>query len=588
MLASFRKQRPVIAVVAGSGQVAQTAVRAGADLVLVLNAGLYRTMGYGSLASFMPYGNANDQTEQLLRTHILPRARDIPVIAGVFGADPTQGLENRLKRLKSLGVFGVTNWPSLGFVDGQFRDVLEAEGFDQASELRVLTAAHDHDLAAVGFVHSEEDAARFAPVCDALILNVGLTHEVDDRQDRRDQVQAAIVRLNRMLAAIEPTGGQPLTLMFGGPVTTAEDFESVIRQTRVDGFAGGSAFERLPVQRSVESVIRQFKAVPSGVSRERQEDRLGGLLGHCPVMQQLFDTIRRVARYDVSVCIEGETGTGKELVATEIHRLSPRCHEPFVTLNCGAIPDSLLESELFGHEKGAFTGADRQRLGKFELAQGGTLFLDEVADLSPRAQVALLRAIQQREVVRVGGDQSIHVNVRIIAATHKCLSRCVAEGQFRADLHYRLNQMTLRVPSLAERREDMPLLIAEILSRLRVRLGRSLTGVTPQFQRQLAAHAWPGNIRELEHALVRVAILEDEPILKGANFLMEAASSQPAPPARDRQIEFPDLGNSHRPSSQTKRQRAEAAVQQTGGNKSHAATLLGVSRKTLYGWLREN
>jgi two-component system response regulator HydG len=574
---ALKKQRPVVAVVAGSGQVAQTAVRAGADLLLALNAGLYRTLGWGSLASFLPYGNANEQTEQLLREHILPRAGRVPVVAGLFGADPTLDLAEHLGRLQKLGVCGVTNWPSLGFVDGRFREALEAEGFDPAAELRALEAARRRGLAAFGFAHTEEDAARFAPSCDGLILNVGLTHQVEDLRDRRDQVQAAIARLNRLLAAAGPARQRPLCLLFGGPVTSAEDFQAVTRQTGVDGIAGGSVFERLPVQRAVEAVVRQFKGVAPGGPDDPHESRLGSLIGRCPAMRQLFDTVRRVARYDVNVCVEGGTGTGKELVATEVHRLSPRGHEPFVTLNCGAIPDTLLESELFGHERGAFTGADRRRLGKFELAHGGTLFLDEVADLSPRAQVALLRAIQQGEVVRVGGDRPVHVSVRIISATHQRLPRCVAEGRFRADLYFRLNQVSLCVPSLAERREDMPLLIAEVLARLRVRLGRELAGVTPAFERRLVAHDWPGNVRELEHVIGRAAILEDGPYLEGTSF-------QPEGIVADDGAGFA-AARPRRPDPQARHRVAEEAVRRAGGNKSRAAALLGVSRKTLYSWL---
>lgn len=550
---------------------------AGADLLLALNAGLYRTLGYGSLASFLPYGNANAQTLELLRHDVLPRAGRTPVVAGVFGADPTLNLAEHLAQLRALGVCGVTNWPSLGFVDGQFREALEQEGFDHASELHALRAARRSGLATLGFAHTEEDAGSFAPLCDGLILNIGLTHQVDDRQDRRDQVQAAIARLNRLLAAAGSGRRRPLCLVFGGPVTTAEDFQAVLRQTGVDGVAGGSVFERLPVQRAVEAVVRQFKAVPAGGPDDPHESRLGGLVGRCPAMRRLFDTICRAARYDVNVCIEGGTGTGKELVAAEIHRLSPRGHEPFVTLNCGAIPDTLLESELFGHERGAFTGADRRRLGKFELAHGGTLFLDEVADLSPRAQVALLRAIQQGEVVRVGGDRPVHVSVRILSATHQDLARCVAAGRFRADLYFRLNQLPLRVPSLAERREDLPLLIAEVLARLRVRFGRELSGVAPHFERRLLAYHWPGNVRELEHVLGQAAILEDGPYLEGAAFPPDGIPTDPTAGLA--------LASAGRPDARSQCRLAEEAVRQAGGNKSRAAAILGVSRKTLYSWL---
>jgi predicted TIM-barrel enzyme len=308
LLTSLKDRRPVVAVVAGSGQVAQTAVAAGADLLLVLNAGLYRTVGCGSLASFLPYGNANEQTEQLLRQHVLRRAGGAPVVAGAFGAGPAGDLDAYMERLKALGVWGVTNWPSLGFVDGQFREALEDDGFDRASELRLLAAARRAGLAAVGFTHTEQDAAQFAPVSDGLILNVGLTHRVDDLHGRRDQVQAAIARLNRMLAAVARTGARPLCLMFGGPVTTPEDFQAVLRQTRVDGMAGGSVFERLPVQRAVEATVRQFKAVPPAGPDDPHADRLGSIIGSSPAMRELFDTVRRVARYDVNVCIEGPTG----------------------------------------------------------------------------------------------------------------------------------------------------------------------------------------------------------------------------------------------------------------------------------------
>ena len=560
---------PVVAVVAGSGQVAQTAAAAGADLLVVLNAGLYRSLGCGSLASFLPFGNANEQTVELLVRHVLPRAGATPVVAGVFGADPTTDLDRHLDRLARLGVRGVTNWPSLGFVDGLFRQALEADGFDPASEVRTLTAARRHGLAAVGFAHTPADVGRFAAASDALLLNVGLTHRVDDLHDRKDRVQAAVARLNPMLAAAGRGPGRPRCLLFGGPVTTADDFAAVARQTGVDGIAGGSVFERLPVERAVEATVRQFKAVPLGDRGGEPADRVGGMVGRSRVMRELYATVRRVARYDVGVCVEGPTGAGKELVAAALHRLSPRAHAPFVTLNCGAIPDPLLESELFGHEKGAFTGADRRRPGKFELADRGTLFLDEVADLSPRAQVALLRAIQQGEVVRVGGETPVRVQVRIVTATHQDLARCVAEGRFRADLYHRLNQVTVRVPSLAERADDLPLLVADILARLRVRLGRELTGVTRDFEARLAAHPWPGNVRELEHVLCRAAILEDAAVLEGTSFHPAAATTaQPTGEARP-----------------SPRDRAEEAVRRAGGNKSRAAALLNVSRKTLYGWL---
>jgi DNA-binding NtrC family response regulator/predicted TIM-barrel enzyme len=575
-LQQLDRRNPALAVVVGSGQTAKAAATAGADLLLVLNAGLYRNLGCGSLAAFLPYGNANRQTETLLEG-ILPQAGNVPVVAGVFGSDPTTDIGELLDRLEKLGVAGVTNWPSLGFVDGQFREALDEEGFTSDSELAMLSMARARGLATVGFVHNPSDAKRFALESDALILNVGLTHEVDDRQDRRDQLQTVAVRLNRMLAAArQPSHPPPVCFCFGGPMTTADDFEMVARQCAIDGFAGGSVFDRLPIRRAMESTVRQFKGISLAGADRAEPEQLGQLLGRSHVMRSLMETVRRVARYNVNVCIEGNTGTGKELVATQLHRLSPRSNEPFITLNCGAIAETLIESELFGYEQGAFTGANRRRAGKFELADRGTLFLDEVADLSARAQVALLRAIQEGEVVRVGGDKPIRVDVRVVTATHQSLERLVAEGKFRADLYFRLNQVHVRIPSLAERRDDIPMLVDEILNRLRGRLGRELSSVTSGFRDKLLAYDWPGNVRELEHVICRAAILEDGSELSGESFRpYEATSASPASATMEASM------------LQTRRRRAEEAIRRAMGNKSHAAEMLKISRKTLYTWLNE-
>ncbi len=569
--------RLLIAVAAGSGQIARVAIDAGADLLLVLNAGRYRSLGTGSLASFLPYGNANQQTVDLLHD-ILPVGRQVPVVAGVFGTDPEIVLDEHLDRLRELGVAGVTNWPSLGFVDGRFRLALEEEGITPASEVAMLAAARARGLGTIAFVHTEEDAALFAPVSDGMILNIGLTHEIDSRQDHRDQIQSGISRLSAMRAAARRINPGVFCLMFGGIVTTAQDFESVLVRCDIDGFAGGSVFERLPIQPAVEATIRQFRYVarhgPAGAATANE----GPLVGETPVMRELRSRIARIAPFDVNVCIEGETGTGKELVAAEIHRLSPRREAPFITLNCGTMTDSLLESELFGYEKGAFTGADRRHAGKFERAHGGTLFLDEVADLTPRAQVALLRAIQQGEVLRIGSEKPLHVDVRIVTATHVDLRKRVDDGLFRADLYFRLNQMPLRVPPLWERLDDLGRLTKTILARLAPRVGRPLTGITSAFERRLRTYSWPGNVRELEFVLCRAAILEDGPVLKGTTIEFSSVA-----PSSTRSIASEEPPATEK----TNRERAEEALERAKGNKTQAALELGVSRKTLYAWLRE-
>jgi DNA-binding NtrC family response regulator/predicted TIM-barrel enzyme len=570
------RKQPIIGVAAGSGQVVRCAVEAGTDLLLALNASVYRNQGVGSLASFLPFANANLQTLTLLEEQVLPRSGNLPVVAGVFSADPTLDRAKAFARLKKLGVEGVVNWPAIGFVDGRFRESLEAEGMGLEAEAAMLEEARTAGLFTFGFALEDRAVRRFvAAGVDAMILDAGLTRQIADIREKRDQLQQAIARLNKMLRISRQLDPSRVCLVFGGPITTVEDFEELLRHCDADGFAGGSVFERLPVQNIVVSTVRQFKSIPLERPVPEPQHGPGGLVGNSLPMQELFGVIRRIAPYLVNVCIEGESGTGKELVASLIHRLSNRSPHAFIAMNCGSIPDTLLESELFGHEKGSFTGADRRRLGKFELANHGTLLLDEVGDLSPRGQVALLRAIQQREIMRIGGSQPIPVNVRILAASNRRLENLVEEGLFRADLYFRLNNITVTLPPLRDRKEDIPLLVDHFLSRLSVQLNRKLISLSASFYKRLAQHSWPGNVRELESVICRTALLEDGPILEGRGFTPQGDSRVKAvePPLdRDKQLRANLI---HR------------ALEAAEGNKSRAAASLKISRKTLYKWMQE-
>ena len=225
------------------------------------------------------------------------------------------------------------------------------------------------------------------------------------------------------------------------------------------------------------------------------------LVGHCPAMQEVYKAIGRVASQDVSVLILGESGTGKELVARAIYQHSRRAGKPFLAINCAAIPEPLLESELFGHEKGAFTGADRKRIGKFEQCSGGTLFLDEVGDMTPLTQTKVLRVLQEQAFERVGGGETIRTNVRIIAATNADLEKLVAEGKFRNDLYFRLNVFSIRLPSLRERGDDLGLLVDYYVKRFGRELGKSVHAVPPDTLETLRRYRWPGNVRELQSVL---------------------------------------------------------------------------------------
>ena len=298
-----------------------------------------------------------------------------------------------------------------------------------------------------------------------------------------------------------------------------------------------------------------------------------GMVGDSPAMQALLHNIGLVAPSDATVLIHGESGTGKELVARALHASSARRDKPLVTLNCAALNESLLESELFGHEKGAFTGADRRREGRFVEASGGTLFLDEIGDISPLMQVRLLRAIQEREVQRVGSNQTISVDVRLIAATHRNLAEEVSAGRFRQDLYYRLNVVTIDMPPLRQRREDIPALAHYFLKRYAERNRKAVQGFTPQAMDLLIHYDWPGNIRELENAVERaVVLLTGDYISERELPLAIAGTPIPMLSSADDEI---------LPLVEVEKEVILAALEKTGGNKTEAARQLGITRKTL-------
>src|SRR5713101_8108379 len=249
-------------------------------------------------------------------------------------------------------------------------------------------------------------------------------------------------------------------------------------------------------------------------------DMDGAIVGSCPAMREVYKAIGRVAAQNVPVLITGESGTGKELVARAIYQHGPRAKAPFLALNCAAIPENLLESELFGHEKGSFTGADRRRIGKFEQVSGGTLFLDEIGDMPPPAQAKLLRVLQEQAFERVGGNETIRTDVRLIAATHHDLKADAAEGKFRPDLYYRLGVFTIHLPPLRERGEDLPLLVRHYLRRFSRDLGREVQEVAPDVLERLRGYSWPGNIRELQSVLKQALLRASGSVLLPA-FLPE-------------------------------------------------------------------
>ncbi|MCX7886875.1 MAG: sigma-54 dependent transcriptional regulator, partial [Verrucomicrobiae bacterium] len=333
----------------------------------------------------------------------------------------------------------------------------------------------------------------------------------------------------------------------------------------------------------VERVIRERRAL--SVSGPASSPVAGEIIGSSPAMQPVFELIERLKDAEITALIYGETGTGKELVARALHFHSRRRNGPFVPVHCAAIPGELLESELFGHEKGAFTGAVARRIGMFEAAEGGTLFLDEIGEMPLGTQSKLLRAIQEREIRRVGGHQTIRVNVRLVCATHRDLEADVKQGRFREDLFYRINVVPIRLPPLRERPEDIPVLAEHFLKRFAEKYRRAVPRFTEEAVRRLQRYPWPGNVRELEHTIERLIVTCDAgvfdvehlpfPVTEGDATMLKELALKP-------RLEFSQQGlDLPRMTEQLERQAIEEALRRSGGVITEAARLLNVSRRVL-------
>ncbi len=316
---------------------------------------------------------------------------------------------------------------------------------------------------------------------------------------------------------------------------------------------------------SVVTLERDYHAMQS----QFQEESFEGILGGSPGMQEVFRLIQRVATTDASVLILGESGTGKEMAAQAVHRRSRRKDGPFIAINCGAIPENLIESELFGHEKGAFTGAVAQKPGRIESAQGGTLFLDEIGELPASLQVKLLRFLQEQKIERVGGRETIQVDVRVLAATHVDLKAAMATGRFREDLYYRLAVVSLRLPALRERGTDLAQLAHAFLKRFCAHFERPNLAYEPSALKAIERHTWPGNVRELENRVKRAVIMADGRTVAPADLELGGADSGASPTLKEAR-------------EQLERELIVTALRRNSGKITGAANDLGISRPTLY------
>jgi DNA-binding NtrC family response regulator len=324
------------------------------------------------------------------------------------------------------------------------------------------------------------------------------------------------------------------------------------------------ALEKQETMREVHLLRRRLAALAPGTD----------VIGTGPAMQRVFELVKKVAPSNASVVVSGQSGTGKEVVARAIHNLSPRRDKPFVALNCSAFPATLIESELFGYERGAFTGADQRRLGNFELAHNGTLFLDEVAELPLELQAKFLRVLEDHRIRRLGGRSEVEVDVRVLCATHRDLKDEIRRGRFREDLYFRLHVFTIDLPPLKERREDIPLLVHHFIEKYNAETGKHVQGLTPAAMGVLQAYGWPGNIRELRNTVERAMILVDGELIGEEHLPPDMQASRPETAT----FRVP-LGL---PIDKVEKEYILASLQRNGGNKARTAEALGISEKTLY------
>ncbi len=566
----------LVGAAVGSGMAAQAAEAGGADFLMVLSAGFFRTIGCSSMAALMPFANANELTWQTAVKTVLPRIQNCPTYIGVCAQDPGLHFESLFRRVDEAGLAGITNFPSVGFLDGNYRAALEEAGVGFDREVELLSAARKAGLGTIGFCFNEKEAIALAgKKIDFINVDLGFARWREiDREEQQRHLDKAVEEITSIESAVRKIRKNANITVYGGVVTLPQDSAFVYQRTGVCGYIGGSTIERFPAAPLITQTVKAFRRVSD---RNWDHNRLGSLIGTGPVMNRLFDMIRLAAESDAPVLLLGESGTGKELAAREIHRLSSRSRKSMVGVNCGSISESLAMSELFGHERGAFTGAHSTHRGKFEQAHQTTLFMDEVGELPLEVQSSLLRVLQEREIVRVGGDRTIPVDVRLIAATNKDLKKSVKSGAFRLDLYYRLSIVVIRIPPLRERKDDIPGLTMEICHELCRRYEVPTPSIPKHVMDSFVEHDWPGNIRELRNAIERCLILG-----RGEPFQLEWLSDH---------FEMSDILRDESNQITTAHDRSElkaslpTLMKKHRGNKSAVARELGITRKTLYEWL---
>jgi two-component system response regulator AtoC len=461
-----------------------------------------------------------------------------------------------------------------------------------------------------------DDEKNLTLVIRAMLEKLGFTVEAwNDSRKAMERILDPAVELDAVITDLNMPGASGMDVLElcirerpGTPVILITAFGTV--EKAVQALKSGAfdfitkPFDQSEIQAAVSKAVQTARlreeepvriwpaADPAGESKPMATPAgfaISSIVGSSPQMQEVFKVLAKIAPSSTTVLVLGESGTGKELVAYEIHRNSPRAKKPFVKINCAAIPATLIESELFGHERGAFTGAVTSKPGRFELAHEGTLFLDEVADMPLEMQVKLLRVLQEQEFERVGGVSPIRVDVRIVTATNKDLEKEVKAGRFREDLYYRLNVLPVNLPPLRERKEDIDTLLRVFIAQFNEKIGRKVEGIEPLCLQALRQYPWPGNIRQLENAVERMVLMSEGAILRVSDLPPEvratlsdevvAAAEATSQAGEGSPIPFKEIVKSR--TQELERALIEQALEATSGNVTRAAERLGLSRKGL-------
>lgn len=586
---SLKMNKPVIGVSVGSGLFAKQAIKGGADFLLALSAGRFRAAGIPSIGCMMPYSNSNELVFDFSSREILPKLKDKAVICGINATDPNYTHDDLIRKVKDMGFSGVNNFPTIGLIDGQLREWLEENGLGYQQEIDFMKKAVESNLFTIAFVFNEEQAREMTKVgVDVICAHFGWTRGGEKSGKVFSTINDCLEMTDSIFCAVDEINPSAFKMIYGGPVNTPEDAYYFYKNSQTIGYIGGSSFERIPTELAITETTDKFK----NYYKLKQENKhlkkellkkrgFDEIVGQSIIMQDMYELINKVADKDVNVLIQGESGTGKELVAKALHFNSKRSLGPLIKVNCAALPPNLLESELFGHEKGAFTGADKRRLGKFELANHGTLFLDEIGEMDVDLQSKVLRIIQQQEFERVGGEKTIFVDVRLVCATNIDLKQAVEENHFREDLYYRLNVVEINTPPLRRHTEDIPLLCNRFLEEFKTKYQLEEKRLAPDVIAYLMECPWLGNVRELKHVLERAVILSEGKYIRRDDLVVEDFQIS----HREEKINAPHSINSGVLASSKDHLEStyiQEILNECQWNRTEAANRMGISRRTLY------